>query len=69
MSFVDDAEFAAFIGRDHMLTAVTPEAVASALLGFALPLAPGRDVEWLALTIRRSMTLDPIGNEAKLTFI
>lgn len=57
MSFADDAEFAAFIGRDHMLPAVTPEAVARALAGFALPLAPGRDMDWLAMAVRRSLAI------------
>ncbi len=57
MSFADDAEFAAFIGRDHMLPAVTPEAVGSALAGFALPLSAGRDVDWLAMAVRRSLAI------------
>lgn len=57
MSFADDAEFAAFIGRDHMLSAVTEETVASALAGFALPLSPGRNMEWLAMAVRRSLAL------------
>lgn len=55
MSFANDDEFAAFIGRDHMLLAVTPEAVANALEGFALQLAPGRDMDWLAMAVRRSL--------------
>lgn len=57
MSFADDAEFAAFIGRDHMLPAVTPEAVARALAGFALPLSPGRNMDWLAMAVRRSLAI------------
>ena len=57
MSFADGAEFAAFIGRDHMLPAVTPEAVASALADFALPLAPGRHMDWLAMAVRRSLAI------------
>lgn len=57
MSFADDAEFAAFIGRDHMLLEVTPKAVASALVGFALTLSPGRDMNWLAMAVRRSLAI------------
>lgn len=55
MSFTDDTEFAAFIGRAYMLPAVTPEAVASALAGFELPLSPDRDMEWLAMAVGRSL--------------
>ena len=42
MSFADDAELSAFIGRDHLFPAITPEAVANALEGFALSLIPGQ---------------------------
>lgn len=55
--FADDAEFTAFIGMDHMLPAVTPEAVANALTGFSLPLLPGRDMDWLAMAVRRSLAI------------
>lgn len=57
MSFADDAEFAAFIGRDHMLPAVTAEAVDSALAGFTVPLLPGRNMDWLAIAVRRSLAI------------
>ncbi|KRA81393.1 hypothetical protein [Altererythrobacter sp. Root672] len=57
MTFADDAEFAAFIGRDHMLGAVTMETVTSALDGFAVSLAPGKDMDWLALAVRRSLAI------------
>jgi hypothetical protein len=57
MNFADDAEFAAFIGRDHMLPAVTADAVACALAGFAVPLTPGRDMDWLAMAVRRSLAI------------
>jgi hypothetical protein len=57
MSFADEDEFAAFIGRDHMLPGVTPDAVGSALEGFALPLAPGRDMNWLAMAVRRALAI------------
>lgn len=57
MSFADEDEFAAFIGRDHMLPEVTPDAVASALAGFALPLLPGKDMDWLAMAVRRSLAI------------
>lgn len=57
MSFADEAELAAFFGRDHMLPAVTQDAVASALANFCLPLSPGRDMAWLAMAVRRSMAI------------
>ncbi len=57
MSFADDAEFAAFIGRDHLLPKVTPEAVAIAMEGFALPLLPEIDFDWLAMAVRRSLAI------------
>lgn len=42
---------------DLMLTAVTPEALAVALEGFATPLSPDRDMDWLALAVRRSLAI------------
>lgn len=57
MSFADDTEFAAFIGGDHMLPAVTREAIASALAGFALPMIPDRDMDWLAMAVRRALAI------------
>lgn len=57
MSFADDDEFSAFIGRDNMLPAITPEAVTRALADFALPLMPDRNVEWLAMAVRRSLAI------------
>ena len=40
-----------------MLPAVTPAAVDSALEGFSLPLSPGRDMDWLAMAVRRSLAI------------
>lgn len=57
MSFADDGEFATFIGRDHILEKVTQEAVSSALDGFAPPLVAGRDMDWLAMAVRRSLAI------------
>lgn len=57
MTFADDAEFNAFLGRDHMLPAVTPEAVATALEGFSVALSAGKDVDWLAMAVRRSLAI------------
>lgn len=57
MSFADDDKFAAFIGRDHMFLAITPKAVDKALDGFALQLVPGRDMDWLAIAVRRSLAI------------
>lgn len=48
---------AAFIGGDHILPMVTREAVAVALEGFALSLLPGRDMDWLAIAVRRSLAI------------
>jgi hypothetical protein len=36
---------------------VTPEAVANALQGFQPPLVAGRDMDWLALAVRRSLAM------------
>lgn len=55
MTFADDEEFAAFIGRDHMLPSITAESVSSALANFSLSLAPDRDMEWLATAVRRAL--------------
>lgn len=57
MSFANEDGLAAFIGGDHLLPAVTPDAVASALAGFNLPLSPGRDMDWLAMAVRRSLAM------------
>ncbi len=57
MSFADDDEFASFIGRDNWLPVVTRDALASALEGFALPLRPGKDLDWLAMAVRRSLAI------------
>lgn len=57
MSFADSDEMAAFFGRDHMLPAVTREAVVRALEGFPLSLLPNRDMDWLATAVRRSLAI------------
>lgn len=57
MSFADETELSAFLGRDHLLPAVTSEAVARALNGFALQLLPGRDMGWLAMAVRRALAI------------
>lgn len=44
-------------GEDRRLATVTTEAVTSVLAGFALPLVPGRDMEWLAMAVRRSLAI------------
>ena len=56
MNFADKDRFAAINDWD-MLPAVTEEAVASALDGFALSLLPGRDKGWLAMAVRRSLAI------------
>ena len=64
MSFADDTESDTFTGRDHMLPAITPEAVAKALEGFALAILPGKDIDWLAMAVRRSLafTIPNVGD-------
>ncbi len=57
MSFADDDELDAFFWRDHLLPSVTPDAIASALKGFALPMQPGRDFDWLAMAVRRALAI------------
>lgn len=57
MSFADDAEFDAFFGRDNWLPIITRDAVAHALKGFSLPLLPHRNLDWLAMAVRRSLAI------------
>ena len=57
MSFADEAEFEAFMGRDHMLPAITPEAVANGLDGFAFVLLPDKNMDWLAMVVRRALAI------------
>lgn len=42
---------------DSFLPVVTPEAVATAMNGFALSLRPERDLDWLATAVRRSLAI------------
>ena len=46
-----------FFARDQYLPDVTPQAVRSAMAGFALSLSTGRDVDWLAMAVRRSLAI------------
>lgn len=55
MSTANDDEFGAFFSRDLGLVKVTPDAVAKALEGFALPLQQGRDEKWLATAVQRAL--------------
>lgn len=57
MSFADEEEFAAFLGRDDWLKQVSDEAVSNALDGFPLTLSEGRDMAWLAMAVRRALAL------------
>lgn len=57
MSFADEEEFAAFIGRDDWLKQVSDEAVSNALNGFPLTLSEGRDMAWLAMAVRRALAI------------
>lgn len=56
MTFANEDEFAAFIGRDSWLS-LTEEAVAAAMEGFALQLQPGKDMDWLAMATRRALAI------------
>jgi hypothetical protein len=69
LSFADDEEFSAFLSMDHMLPAITEETVTDALKGFPLSLLPDRDVEWLAMAVRRSLaiTLRSVGDGPERT--
>jgi len=44
VSFADEEEFNSFVGRDHILPHVTPEAVAKSMGGFSLQLGKNRDM-------------------------
>jgi hypothetical protein len=57
MSFADEEEFAAFIGRDDWLKQVSDEAVSKALADLALTLSDGRDIAWLAMAVRRALAI------------
>lgn len=52
-----DNGLSAFIAGDHLLPAVTADRVASALKGFAVPLLPSRNYEWLAMAVRRALAI------------
>lgn len=55
MSFADDDEFNEFVTGGHHFPCVTAAAVASALKGFAPSLLPGKDMDWLAMAVRRAL--------------
>lgn len=57
MSFANPEELAAHLGGDALLPMVTPEAVRTALHDFSLSLLPGKDWEWLALAVRRTLAI------------
>lgn len=57
MSFANDEEFAAFVGRDDWLRQVSDEAVSSALAGFPLSLNERHDMAWLAMAVRRALAI------------
>lgn len=56
MSFADEDELAAFLGRDAWLS-MTEEAVAEAMEGFSLHLLPGKDMVWVAMATRRALAI------------
>lgn len=48
---------ATLLGLDTRLQHVTTESVKVALSGFALPLNPARDMNWLAIAVRRTLAM------------
>lgn len=57
MSLYDDKDLDRFLYRDSLLPMLTRDAVVNALDGFALPLSPTKDMDWLALALRRALAL------------
>lgn len=57
MSFADEDEFAAFLGRDDWLKQVSDAAISDALKDFPLTLSKGRDMAWLAMAVRRALAI------------
>lgn len=57
MSFDDDEELMAFVAGDHLLPTFTQEAMERELIGFPLPLLPGRDMPWLTVATRRALAV------------
>lgn len=57
MSVSGEDEMSRFLARDHWLSQITRETVAAALKDFALPLQNGREVDWLALAVRRALAI------------
>lgn len=57
MTFADDDELSEFAAGGHLLHGITGETVASALKGFALPLSPDEDMNWLAMAVRRALAI------------
>ncbi len=55
MSFSDNDEFHAFVYRDHLLPMVNTLSVTNALNGFSLSLSSGRNMDWLAVAVRRAL--------------
>lgn len=57
MTSAGQKESVAAISMDRRLPNVTTQAVANALACFALPLLPGKDMDWLAMAVRRSLAI------------
>lgn len=63
MTFADKDELDAFLtGRSYLLN-VTAETVGRALEGFALPLLPSKDLDWLAFAVRRAFFISIPGKD------
>jgi hypothetical protein len=62
-------ELSLLSSTDYSLPMMAQDAVNSALQGFALPLLAGRDLDWLAMAVRRSLaiTVDSISDGPERT--
>ncbi len=57
MIFADDDELGEAITGATRLSQMTGDSIARALDNFALPLQPDRNLEWLAMAVRRSLAI------------
>lgn len=60
-SGIPGVDASTFLGLDQHHPEITPKAIAAALTGFAVPMATDKDMEWLALAVRRSLAISGLG--------
>lgn len=63
MSYDDDCDWPDLFGIDNLLPSVTAANAANALTGFPLDFEPGKDMNWLAMAVRRSLATAERGIE------